>query len=211
MQRKQNSSDEANPAPTTMTTTPTTTTATTTATTTTATAPNINYVCVADLQYINIEGIEKEKSLIQKVAGMLFEESPNSTAGIWSYGSVIRTKDFAKVFDNMRDTYAEFKADLTVAMLRGLQHNDLGENLSVINTAVDSKGRANRLLFMCGADTIGENWIISPSYNYTKIVVVSLQGADFTGHVDDRGLIINVPLDDYKDEDVQKIVEALLS
>ncbi|CAJ0605196.1 unnamed protein product [Cylicocyclus nassatus] len=173
---------------------------------------SINCVCVVDLQYITkAREIDKEKSLILKVTDTLFKERQDSTAGIWAYGAVAQKTDFTNVFNNMCDTYEKFEAGAHTAMQRGSRLNDLGENFTTVNTATGPEGKVDNLLFMWGAEFVPENWVITPGYNYKNIVVVSLQGANFMGHIDDRGKIINVVLDDYKDEDVQKIVDALIS
>ncbi|CAJ0605204.1 unnamed protein product [Cylicocyclus nassatus] len=172
---------------------------------------SINCVCVADLQYNTKEKeIDREKSLILNVTDTLFKERQGSTAGIWAYGSVAQKTDFTNVFNNMSDTYEKFEREAHTAMQRGYFVNDLGANFSTINTATGPEGKVDSLLFMWGADFVEKNWVITPSYNYTNIVVVSLQDANFTGHVDDRGEIINVVLNDYKDADVRKIVDALI-
>ncbi|CAJ0605229.1 unnamed protein product [Cylicocyclus nassatus] len=81
-----------------------------------------------------------------------------------------------------------------------------------INNATDKNNTANCLLFITGSRKEEKPvWKIDPVYNYTRIVIISLQGANFTNNVDiTRGVSRNVDLEHFNESDIQAVYDEIM-
>ncbi|EPB70546.1 hypothetical protein ANCCEY_10370 [Ancylostoma ceylanicum] len=155
-----------------------------------------------------------EKKLVTAVAEEMFSKVSDSTAGLWVYGYTRVSQDWKYVFNNMTDNFDDFQKDVE----EKIKYEKVAQPLSnekvieMINGANDEREekRSNCLVFFLGKKNSSKLSMINPKENFKRIVVVSLQGADFSEIIDksrSKALIVSL---DFTKEDVTNVVTSIL-
>ncbi|CAJ0605221.1 unnamed protein product [Cylicocyclus nassatus] len=216
--RRSTSSTATNSTKLIFTTSATTYAKNTTKSTITTTKPpgslDIHCAFAVDLEnFKQIHEIDRQRKLIKDLGRKVIDTSSNSSAGLWAYGNVKEAKKFGDVFGDMMADFSKFsmKAEDIVAFGDYRSPPD-GENvIDHINNATDKNNAANCLLFLTGSKEEKPAWKIDPVYNYTRIVIISLQGADFTNNVNiTRGVSRNVDLKHFNESDIQAVYDEIM-
>ncbi|CAJ0605207.1 unnamed protein product [Cylicocyclus nassatus] len=122
-------------------------------------------------------------------------------------------KKFGDVFGDMVADFSKFSMKAEDIFSSGDNPSPPGgENvIDHINNATDKNNTANCLLFLTGSKEEKPVWMIDPIYNYTRIVIISLQGADFTNNVNiTRGFSRNVDLEHFNESDIQAVYDEII-
>ncbi|EYC06842.1 hypothetical protein Y032_0073g733 [Ancylostoma ceylanicum] len=177
---------------------------------------DVHCVFAADLLNFGneITNYEKEKKLVTAVAEEMFSKVSDSTAGLWVYGYTRVSQDWKYVFNNMTDNFDDFQKDVE----EKIKYEKVAQPLSnekvieMINGANDEREekRSNCLVFFLGKKNSSKLSMINPKENFKRIVVVSLQGADFSEIIDksrSKALIVSL---DFTKEDVTNVVTSIL-
>ncbi|CAJ0605220.1 unnamed protein product [Cylicocyclus nassatus] len=157
--------------------------------------------------------LDRQKKLMKDLGKKVIDTSSSSSAGLWAYGNVNKAKKFGDVFDDMVADFSKFCMKAEDILNSGDYRSPPGgENvIDHINNAIDKNNTANCLLFLTGSKEEKPAWKIDPVYNYTRIVIISLQGADFTNNVNiTRGFSRNVDLEHFNESDIQAVYDEII-
>ncbi|CAJ0605219.1 unnamed protein product [Cylicocyclus nassatus] len=177
---------------------------------------DIHCAFAADLENFKIthtHELDKQKKLIKNLGKEIIDTSSNSSAGLWAYGNVKEAMKFGDVFGDMVADFSKFSMKAEDIFTSGDNPSPPGgENvIDHINNATDKNNTANCLLFLTGSKEEKPVWMIDPIYNYTRIVIISLQGADFTNNVNTtRGFSRNVHLEHFNESDIQAVYDEIM-
>ncbi|CAJ0605203.1 unnamed protein product [Cylicocyclus nassatus] len=141
----------------------------------------------ADLE--NSEEPNFQKKLIKDLGKKVINASLTSSAGLWTYGNVNQAKKFGDVFDDMVSNFSSFALK--------------AEDLFCFGEERSPPGGENK--------EEKPGWKIDPIYDYNRIVIISLQGVNFTNNVDtERGVSLNVDLYHFNESDIQAVYDDIV-
>ncbi|RCN30943.1 hypothetical protein ANCCAN_23281 [Ancylostoma caninum] len=168
----------------------------------------------------------KERIFIVKIAERLFSSSQDVSAGIWTYGysnnRILKIKDDT-MCHNFKDFSKEVDSTMQIQNAKKLRI-DNDRVISVINSCHDKYRHANCLVFFSGVNDISvwkkkselkegdgyQKLNMTRDAGIRRLVAVSLKSVDFIDIViPPVGIAVKASAN-YSDDDVVKVVEAIL-